>query len=1357
MSIIRAKGIIIRNLMIFQFFRSIRVLFSVYLGIILLFVYLGLHFYQGDKARASDERSRELGSIARLKYSAVLQWYSERYADARYIFSNENLYQILNSSSTFHGDSSAIVRLIYSIYRNHDYSNLFITNPSTGEIMNFNPSGSNEIMKDSLDISLNDNRIVISDFYIDKNLNKPCLDLYIPFILKNERKITVVLKIDPYKVLFPTVSTWYMNAASGESFLVTTSSDSINYITPLRFYHNTAEILKKPVKDFNLPAAKVIKGARGVVTGVDYRGAEVLADVHRFENTPWYLVTKIDLSEIYEPVTTNTFNNLIIMGLLISLGGITLLYYYTRSNYKNLRKISDTEKKFKNIFNNATEAIVILNQERIIDCNPGAEKLYGLPRKKIIGKTPGDFSPEYQPGHKKSDELALILIRRTLAGEPQKFEWIHLTNGNLIYTDISLAEIEVDGEKLVAAFLHDITERKLMEDALYDSEKMYRSIFDSAPVGIYQSTTQGKFIKANKALAKLLGYETEDELCRVDIYNIYCDRNERQSLIKQFEPTGSVSDREVEWKKKDGTPIWIQLNAFAVKDEQEKTKHFEGYVRDITSRKLAENKLKESESQYRDLVENINDIVFSVNHEGIITFISSAVEKSTEYKTGDLIGRRFTDFIHPGDISLALNNFKDLSVKKSALSEYSLLTKSGEYRSYSASSTGIFNGEKFIGIRGILTDISEKKASDEKLKVQTHLLNETQHLARLGSWEYDYAKQRVFWSDEIYGILGLEKGSLGNTKEAFYKFVHKDDLDTLLSAYEDSMREGMDGFELEHRIERKDNGRIRFVYQECRHFRNSEGNIVRSIGMLQDITERVVAGKHIQTLTKAVEQSPVCVVITDLNGNIQYVNNKFTEVTGYTLNGVINKNPKILKSGTQDKEFYKDMWETILSGNTWSGELHNKKRNGELYWVNSIISPIVDANGNILNFVAVEEDITEKKNMIEDLVEAKNKAEEANRLKSSFLANMSHELRTPMVGILGYTDILIAELSNPEHTELAKMVLSSGKRLIETLNSILDLSSIEAKKMELKYESMDVIKLLKESISLFIPGAVAKGLYLKAILPDQSLYINSDWEILNKIFNNLINNAVKYTQTGGITVELTLSNIGSTKNMIVSFTDTGIGISTEYHEIIFEPFRQVSEGYTRKFEGSGLGLSITNKLVKMLNGNIFLESSPGKGSRFTVNIPVSASENKFQRKEKVIPAALSKEFREDFSILLVEDDELNADIILSYLKPYCSASHVIDGEKAVAICKEQKYDLILMDINLKGMNGIEAMVKIRKLDNYYKKIPVIAVTALAMTGDREKLLSVGFDDYLSKPFERTQLLKMLSDTLKTGIVKISGS
>lgn len=1339
--------------MIFQYFRSIRVLFAVYLGIILLIIYVGFNFYQGDKARELSEHSKALSSIARLKYSAFTQWYAERYADARFLFNDENLKGSLKKYqySSLPGDSLNIASLVSSIYRNHDYSNLFILDPASGVVVNLNPSGSPDYMPDSLNVSVRNNRINNSDIYVDKYLKKLCLDIYVPVILSANDTAVLVLKIDPDKLLFQIVSTWYVDDSSGECLIVTPDADSISYISPLKFYSEPGRLLKKSANEINLTAAKVINGSRGIIQGKDYRGTDVLADVRRIENLPWYMVTKIDLAEIFKPVTTSTFYNILILGLTIALGGILLLYYYTKSNYNNLKHISETEKKFQSIFNNSTEAIVLLDKERFIDCNASAEKLFGFPRKKIIGNTPGFFSPEYQPGNKLSSELASNLIASTLADKPQKFEWLHINNlGNIIYTDISLSKVKIDDKEFVIGFLHDITERKLMEVALYESEQNYRSIFDSAPVGIYQSSVDAKFIEVNNALVRLLGYDSAGDLRNVNIAeDIYFRKEERESLIGEFEPTGYVSDREVQWKKKDGTVIWIQLNAFSVKDDRGNTKHFEGFVRDITSRKLAEEKLKESETRYRNLVESINDIVFALNKEGLITFISSGVEKTTGYKPEELTDNFFAEYIHPDDRTQAIKNFQNLSVKGSAQNEYRIITKSGKYKYVNASSTGIFNESGFAGIRGVLTDINEKRESEEKLKNQTHLLNETQHLAKLGSWEHDYEKKQVFWSDEIYQILGVKKDEVISSKEAFSGFVHKDDLDAWLSAYNNSLKTGVDGFELEHRIIKKDNSRVRFVYQECKHFRNAQGKIIRSIGMLQDITERVITGKHIQTLTKAIEQSPVSVIITDLRGNIQYVNNKFTEVTGFSLSEVISRNPRILKSGSQTVEFYKNLWSTILSGSTWTGELHNKKKNGELYWENAIISPIVDAEGKILNFVAVKEDISEKKRMFEDLVAAKEKAEESNRLKSNFLANMSHELRTPMVGILGYADILVSELSDPEHIELAKMILSSGGRLIETLNSILDLSSIEAKKQDMKLSSVDILEVLNETIKLFKPSAAAKGLYLHSIIPKGYFNIYSDREMLVKIFNNLVNNAIKYTQTGGVTIEFSSTNNGDGKYFLVDIIDTGIGIPVEYHEIIFEPFRQVSEGYTRKFEGTGLGLSITSKLVKLLNGTIALSSNPGKGSVFTVRIPFIDAKV-FPGTNDGIPVISGSEFSlpEDFSVLLVEDDELNAHLILTYLKPFCLVEHVADGESAIKYCKLNNYDTILMDINLKGINGIETFERIRRINEHYAGIPVVAVTALAMAGDRERFLSLGFTSYLSKPFERSQLLGVLSTAYK---------
>jgi len=520
--------------------------------------------------------------------------------------------------------------------------------------------------------------------------------------------------------------------------------------------------------------------------------------------------------------------------------------------------------------------------------------------------------------------------------------------------------------------------------------------------------------------------------------------------------------------------------------------------------------------------------------------------------------------------------------------------------------------------------------------------------------------------------------------------------------------------------------------------------------IIHDISDRIQTESNLRKLNKAIEQSPVSIEITDKNGRLEYVNPKFTEVTGYTFDEVIGKKPNILNSGKHTESFYKDLWETILSGIQWRGEFYNKKKNGEFFWEYASISPIFDENKEIVNFVAIKEDITERKQKEEELLIAKRAAEESNRLKSSFLTNMSHELRTPLVGILGYAEILSNEIDNMVYKDMANTILISGQRLIDTLNSILDLSRIEADKTELQFEIVDLNDVLKESVKLFKPVAEKKNLYLELILPAETPYIFGDRQIVFKIFNNLLNNAIKFTFKGGITINAHLSPEDSEQVIRVKIIDTGIGIPEEVHEKVFEPFRQVSEGLSRHYEGTGLGLTVTKKFVELMNGSISLQSRVGLGSNFTVTFPDSGRRRKLTPDNQGAVATKSKSFELSFkpNILLVEDDKVNADIIRAYLNPFTNIEHVMDGADAIKSAKIKQYDAILMDINLKGIDGIEAMSRIKELGDHYKKIPMIAITAYAMLGDREKFLSIGFTHYVSKPFTRDQLLDLLDNIFK---------
>jgi len=387
--------------------------------------------------------------------------------------------------------------------------------------------------------------------------------------------------------------------------------------------------------------------------------------------------------------------------------------------------------------------------------------------------------------------------------------------------------------------------------------------------------------------------------------------------------------------------------------------------------------------------------------------------------------------------------------------------------------------------------------------------------------------------------------------------------------------------------------------------------------------------------------------------------------------------------------------------------------------------------------------------MNKELTAAKDKAEEMNRLKTSFLANMSHEIRTPMVGILGIADVLKNESEDLWVQKMAGIILRSASRLMETLSQILDLSSLEAENLKITTDKFDLVNTLREIIELFLETAVEKDLYIRTEMSVNTLKIVSDERMIRQALSNLVNNAVKFTEAGGITISLSTEKRANGEAAVIKIADTGIGISDKNQKSIWEEFRQVSEGWGRNFEGTGLGLSITKKIVDKINGKIVLNSAEGVGSVITLEIPI-ITDDSVPVEKPADPVAVKKEIplpAKRKKVLLVDDDQINLAVINDFLKNHYIVDCVSKGKDAVEMAKNNSYDLILMDINLgSGMNGLEAASEIKKFERY-EKIPVIAMTAYALIGDKERFIEEGCTHYISKPFEKTELLDFLSGVL----------
>lgn len=406
-----------------------------------------------------------------------------------------------------------------------------------------------------------------------------------------------------------------------------------------------------------------------------------------------------------------------------------------------------------------------------------------------------------------------------------------------------------------------------------------------------------------------------------------------------------------------------------------------------------------------------------------------------------------------------------------------------------------------------------------------------------------------------------------------------------------------------------------------------------------------------------------------------------------------------------------------------------------------------------INFAAYFASIAiERKQTEEELIKAKEKAEEMNKLKSYFLSNMSHELRTPLISVLGFAEFLQSELTNPEHIEMASQIMEGGKRLNQTLNSLLEFSKLEAESETAPLMPHNLADEVLKSVEPFKTAAKKKGIHLEAKIVDDKLSANINSELFQKALFHLITNAIKFTKAGSITVELSLAYDENKHWAVVKVIDTGIGIPEKLYDKLFAGFRQASEGFSRYYEGVGLGLPLTNKIVNLLNGKISVKSKVGKGSEFSIWLPAIPDKKELIQEVKVKSDALIEEplsIKKTLpAILLVEDNESNRMVIQLFLKDRYDITEAVDGIFAITLAAKMKFDMILVDINLgEGVNGVETMRQMRKIPGYVQ-IPIIAVTAYAMAGDSERFLREGFDGYITKPFSKKNLLEIIQ--LKIG-------